>query len=299
MRVLSVLLLMFAGQGTSVPIAPATVQGRVLDSTTGLPVSAATVELQGHSVPGGPSYFLSRDTVDDGTFNFPYVPPGDYAVEASGAGYVPATAQPQRLTLKPGQSLGGMQISLTPGAVIYGRAVDDRGDPVVGGIVQALRITYRAGRRDRIVDGSVMSNDLGEYRLFRLLPGEYQVSVIDLSRTERASVEWFYPGTVDPSEALVITLRAGEVVGGIGLPSVPTRGRRVSGSVQGAGGYGVSVILASRGTNLRMERTADPDTGGFVFNGVPPGAYTLAAHTTQLRANLPLEVRGADISNAR
>src|SRR5688572_18148668 len=296
MRHLGLFVMILYLQVPQVPVLPATVQGTVIDAVSGQPLVRATVQLRGQNATPGMIYVMSRDTAADGSFTFQNLPPGNYTIEASRSGFVPSISVQ---TLNPGQSLSGTQIPLTPGAVIYGRLVDDRGDAVIGASVQALRTTYREGRRERIAVQSVRSNDLGEYRLYMLLPGEYRVSVTEPSFAGRAAIPWFFPGTVDPSEAQAINLRVGEVLGGISFPSVPTRAQRLSGTVEGTGGDGTSVILSSRGGGLQMERVADPGTGAFEFSHVPPGAYTLVARTEELRASMPLDVRGADISNAR
>lgn len=296
MRFLGLLSLIVTLQAPSVPVLPATVQGKVVDAVTGQPLVRVTVQLRGYNAQQGGGLVLSRDTAADGTFTLQNVPPGDFMIEASRSGYIPNTSTPQQ-TLKSGQT-ANVEISLTPGAVIYGRLIDDRGDAVIGATVQALRTIFAGGRRERRVVQSVLSNDLGEYRLFMLLPGEYRVGVIEPSLSGRPAPPWFFPGTVDPSQAQAINLQVGEVLGGVSFASVPTRAQKVSGTVQGTGGNGASVILSSRGGNFQMDRVADPDTGAFEFSSVPPGAYTLVARTVELRASMPLEVRGANISNA-
>ena len=304
MKYLGLVALILAVQGPPVPVLPATVHGRVVDAVTGQPLVRATVQLLGVSAPRGTSYVLSRDTAADGSFSFSNVPPGDYMIEASRGGYVTNTygkrdnVTPPQI-LQPGKVLSGVEIALTPGGVIYGRLADDRGDPVIGATVQAWRRIYREGRRDFVVAQTVTSNDLGDYRLYLLMPGEYHVSVTEPSLFGSGSIPWFYPGAVDRSEAQAISVKAGEIVGGVSFRAVPTRVQRVSGVVHGAGGDGVAVILASRGGNVRMEATADPQTGAFQFGGVPPGAYTLVAHTTKMQSSMPLDIRGGDITNAR
>ena len=240
----------------------------------------------------------------DGTFSFQNVPPGDYVIEVSRSGYITNfygemqnESTPPPHTLNPGQALSGVDVGLTPGAVIYGRLLDDRGEVVVGGTVQALKTTYRDGRRQRMIVQSVTSDDLGDYRLFLLKPGEYLVSVSEGAFAGRPAVPWFFPGTVDSDSARAFQLRAGESLGGVTFTSVPTRGRRVSGSIRGAAGSRASVLLSSRSGDVQMEQPVTPD-GDFAFNGVSPGAYTLVARTSELKAAMTLSVQNTDILNA-
>jgi hypothetical protein len=301
------------------PVQPAVVQGKVIDAVTGQPLFRATVQLRGGaSGPRSVEYVLERDTSTDGTFIFQNVPPGDYSIHASRSGYISNSGMTtlgetvvdigslglnrilllKSTTLNPGQTLTGIEIPLTPGGVIYGRLSDDRGDEIVGATVQALRSTFRGGRRERQVVQSVATNDLGEYRLFNLPPGEYRISVTPPG-WGRATIPWFFPGTVDSADAQAIDLHVGQVLPGISFSSVPTRAQRVAGNVYGAAGNGASAILSSRRGDLQMEKTVDPNTGAFEFNGVPPGAYTLVGRTAELKAGMLLDVPNADISNAR
>jgi hypothetical protein len=254
---------------------------------------------------------LARDTAADGTFVFTNVAQGEYTIEASAAGYITSlygqrsdpyaplgAPNPAANTLRAGQVLSGIQVALTPGAVITGRLTDDRGELVVGATVQAMRMHYREGRRDYIAAQSVTSDDLGEYRLFMLTPGEYRIGVTERSFVG-ATFPWYFPGTSDSSEAQAIQLKPGEIVRGIDLTSFPTRGRRISGTLQGTGGLTPSVHLHSRNGEIQLERTVDPDTGGFTFAGIPPGSYVLTSQADDLRASVQLDVRNTDISNVR
>jgi len=261
----------------------------------------ATVQLRGTRHE---NVAIARDTGPDGTFVFQNVPPGEYTIEASATGYIPNLygelrdpPAPAFHNLAPGQTLSGVQIALTPGAVIYGRLVDDRGELVVGATVQALRTRFWQGLRDYTVIQSVTSNDLGEYRLYLLPPGEYRVQVLENSFT-RASTPWYFPATADPAEAQAIDLRVGQTLGGVDLSSVPTRGRLISGILQNASGGG-AVVLSSRNSDVQMSKTADSNTGAFEFKGIPPGSYILVGRANDLEAVVALDIRNADILNAR
>jgi hypothetical protein len=305
MNLWSLLLLLSFWQAPAGEGLPSTVQGRVIDFITQRPLVRATVQVR--SVNG--DVFLARDTAADGTFVFPNVLRGDYTIEASAAGYItnvygerpdiktPLGVQgPAVQTLRPGQSLSGVQIALTPGSVIYGRITDDRGELVVGATVQAMRTRYADGARQYLAAQTVTSDDLGGYRLFMLPPGEYRIRVMESSFT-RSTFPWYFPGTADSSEAQAIQIQAGQTIGGIDLTSFPTRGRRVSGTLQAAG-FMPSVRLVSKNGEIEMSKEIDA-TGGFTFVGIPPGSYLLSSQADDLKAILPIDVRNADISNAR
>jgi hypothetical protein len=256
---------------------------------------------------------LARDTAADGTFLFPNVPPSDdYTIQASAAGFIPNTygerpdietplgiRGPGVQTLQRGQSLSNIQIALTPGGVISGRITDDRGELVVGATVQAVRTRYSDGQRQYAAVQSVTSDDLGEYRLFLLAPGEYRIRVTESSFTRTASFPWFFPGTADSSEAQAIQLQVGQTLGGIDLTSFPTRGRRISGTVQGTGGLTPNVSLVSKNGEINLMTDSAADTGAFSFAGIPPGSYVLYSQADDVKGRIALDVRNADILSVR
>ena len=158
------------------PLSPASVSGAVIDSQTKQPLAGVTVMAQGSGGLGGK---LIAVTGNDGRFSFPSVPPGQYAIEASRAGYVSEMIGNPRedglngpilRVLNPGQVLSEVRVVLTPGGVITGRLTDEQGEAVAGSIVQAFRTIHRNGLRERAPVQSVISNDLGEYRFFMLKP---------------------------------------------------------------------------------------------------------------------------------
>ena len=75
----------------------------------------------------------------------------------------------------------------------------------------------RPGAAIDLMGEASRTNDLGEFRVFGLAPGQYIVVASPrpfgsdaLSRTMVSST--FYPGTPDPSAAQVLTVNAGETV---------------------------------------------------------------------------------------
>jgi hypothetical protein len=138
-------------------LSPASVDGVVIDSETKQPLAGATVLVQDRSASGAKMITV---TGNDGRFAFRSVPPGQVMIEASRSGYVSEMAGPAVVAanvlpnalgpvnvpivqeLKPGQVLSDVLFVLTPGAVISGRLTDDRGEVVIGAVVQALKVTH-------------------------------------------------------------------------------------------------------------------------------------------------------------
>jgi hypothetical protein len=284
------------------------VQGIVIDSSTGKPLVGVTVLLRER---GGTALQVVADTREDGTFAFSNLPPGSYLIEATRAGYVPVrilerdTTAPV-LTIAPGQSPSRISITLTPGAVVYGRIIDDKGEVVVGAVIEALKTTHENGLGRRTVVRRAATNDLGEYRLFALLPGEYVIratrpslGAASLAFNNIETPPIYFPGTIDANEARTLPLRAGEVAGGVDFFTFPTRTIRLTGQVLGANGEGTTVLLFPRNSETPMEQTVDPASGTFEFREVLPGRYVLFAQSMSQRAALPLDVGNVDVSDLR
>jgi len=292
---------------------PGSIDGIVVEAASGRPIPRATVQLQsqGAVVAAGPrggtpttNASVVTLTRDDGSFSFKTVNPGPISLQAELAGYIPESyglsTESLRITppmLQPGQKLSRVRLALTRGAVISGRLIDDRGEAVAGAAVQAMKTIYRSGLRERQVVQSVASNDLGEFRLFMLRPGEYHVSVQIGKRGQ--ALPFFFPGTIDAKASQALELREGETMANVNFQSVPTRTRRVTGTVQGHGGDGVGVILSPVNGTVPIQQTLDQTSGTFQFTDVAPGAYTLVARTAEIRSSISIDVRNADMLNMR
>ncbi len=297
----------------AVPQQPGSVEGIVVEASSGRPLPLATVQLR--TINGaGPAGILVTNTRDDGTFNFRSVPPGIFMMQAELGGYIPETygnaPNPSYLPLQelpPGQKISGIRFSLLRGAVISGRLLDDRGEAVAGTVVQALKTTYNNGRRERKLVQSTVSNDLGEYRLFTLRRGEYFINIFPNTRVPSfvslnntpAAIPLYFPGTIDEKAAQAIELHESETLDNIDFSAIPTRARRITGSVQGYGDDPVGVVLSPVNGTASISKTLSPDDGVFEFLDVIPGAYMLVARTTSARSAISLDVRNADMLNLR
>jgi hypothetical protein len=304
MKTLALLLLLLQQPPTG-----AAVDGIVLDSQTGRPLAGATVLFQGGG-GGISSGTMIRVTGADGTFAFRNATPGQYIIEASRGGYVPerygsgtVNSITGRPTLTPGQTLSGIRLVMTPGGVITGRLTDDRGEPSVGTVVQALKTTYNGGRPQKTHVQSVVSNDLGEYRFFMLKPGQYTIAVEPPSVAYRlnpaATLPFYFPGTVDAKAAQPISLQLGQTVDGVNFVSIPTRNRRIEGSVQHNSDDPVGVVLSPLNGTTSVNFSVNLNDGRFQFNDVIPGTYTLVARSSEARSPLSLDVRNADVFGTR
>jgi len=157
----------------------ASVEGSVLKLGTTEAIPRAKVTL---SLPGaGNSQAITAD--DGGKFAFRNLAPGQYRLTATRDGYVNAEYGQRgpggsgiTITLAAQQQMKDARIEMTLTGVISGRVLNRFGEPVGNANVQALRYTYQEGRRTLAAFQSIRTNDLGEYRLFWMTPGQYIIS---------------------------------------------------------------------------------------------------------------------------
>ena len=81
------------------------------------------------------------------------------------------------ITLQAGQTLKDVAFRLTPAGTITGRVTDSVGEPMAGITIQFLRPTYAPnGKRTFANVTNTRTNDLGEYRLYWVTPGQYYIN---------------------------------------------------------------------------------------------------------------------------
>ncbi|MGO8817596.1 MAG: carboxypeptidase regulatory-like domain-containing protein [Terriglobia bacterium] len=277
---------------------PCTLEGAVVKSTTGEGLKKIAVNLM--SLQGEHNFFTSI-TDGNGRFTFNGVAPGRYALAAGGNGYSQQDFGSRRgrsvgkiLTLTPGCDGKDLVFRLTPPGVITGTIRDEDGDPVTGGQVQALRLVRVGGRQQASPGGFAQTNDLGQYRIYGLEPGQYLIGA-SYQCQEAGNVPspdvylpTYYPSTSDTGQAMPIQVSPGDEVSGIDVDltyahSVTVRGRVVSEiPVKALRGSYVSLLPRDSfqggvvGGNYGA--SVQDDLGNFEIRGVPPGSYVAFAN---------------------
>lgn len=294
----------------------ARIRGRVVSADTGAGVRRAQVRLMG---PDAGSRVALTDP--DGRFAFEGLPAGRVTLSISKPGYVQVQYGQTRpfesgkpIELADGQRLEGADITLPRGSVIAGRVLDEFGEPVADAMVTGLRSVWSNGRRRFQPAGRATTNDLGQYRLYGLAPGDYYVSaaVRDPAAMEMSFASMngapppspgdpaapppagyaptYFPGTAITAEAQKITVAAGQEAQGTDFALAPTRLSRISGTVVNSKGEPVEGAMLSMiprsdagfmpmlvGGGSRTSRN-----GAFTLAGVPPGDYTLQVQAVQI-----------------
>jgi hypothetical protein len=292
----------------------ATIRGRVLDAASGRPLSR--VEVRAGS---GQGPVASGLTDGDGKYDLTDLPAGTYTVMATKANYVRTAWGEQRpegpgkrLALADGQRLENINLVLKRGGVVAGRIVDEFGDPVTDVFVMAMRYQYVQGSRRLMPSGrSGTTNDIGEYRLYGLSPGQYFISATLRNMagpmadvTDRSGyAPTFYPGTGNVAEAQRVSIAAGQTMPNINLSLLPIQTARVSGIALDIDGKPLAngmvsvvprIMALSMGGNMSPVK---PD-GTFVISNLTPGDYTLRTNAPNGEsASTDITVTGADISD--
>jgi hypothetical protein len=241
-------------------------------------------------------------TDSDGRYELKNVASGRYHLAGSKPGFVSIIhgqtgprAAGKPLDVADCQVIEKIDVVLPKGAVLAGRVFDEYGEPASDVAVTALQYRTFAGQRRLIPTGPpVQSNDIGQFRVFGLPPGEYYVRAT--YRPSAGGVEpdaadgspdyapTYYPGTASLAEAQVARVNFGEEAG-VDLTLLRVRGVKVSGiAVDSFGvpmtrGY-VALRQAADGGDSSHGSPVAAD-GSFTIHSVPPGAYVAVVMGTR------------------
>ena len=140
-------LLLFAAvlaTAQTAPPAKGSVEGRVTN-LAGAPLKKAEVSLRPQSSGGAAPYTAVSDA--NGNFSLHDVPAGTFTLSASRVGYVDFFYRKDALKLEAGGHLKVLEIQMTPQGLIFGKVIDEDGDPLPNVQVTAGRWTYWNGAR--------------------------------------------------------------------------------------------------------------------------------------------------------
>jgi hypothetical protein len=288
------------------------VRGRVVNMD-GTPISLAQVYL--FASINAESRMVMTD--EEGRFEFGAVAAGRLLVSVTKPGYTQvemgqalqsfpvgrATSSPtpndvqfgRRLALT-ANSTERVDLQMARWSTLSGTVIDEYGDPIQGVGVQVLRVQYEAGRRRLVSAGtSRVTDDLGRYRLYGLVPGRYIVSAAvghvssdDLPGYGRS----YFPGTPNAGEAQSVSVDLAQDVGFVDFSMSRMRTARVAGIVLGPTGEpsvpgALTLVPSQRSssvTSVAVGARIAPD-GSFVFPNVPEGQYVIQAYRGRSNAH--------------
>ncbi len=283
----------------------AVIRGQVMAADTGTPLRRAQVRVF-PAGPGGSSAIAQTDA--QGRFEIQDLPGGRYNLSVSRSGYVTmqfGQRAPNQagtpIEITDGQTVDKVSIVLPRGGAISGRIVDDLGEPVASVQVNVQRYAWQGGRRRLLPagaeGGNARTDDLGQFRLYGLPPGDYFVSAmlrsmdfvpmnaVNATASSDGFAPTYFPGTTNLAEARRITVRAAQDVPNVSFALVSARLGRVVGRVTASNGeplVGGMLMITPRGdgdssmTMSMMGADIRPD-GTFQTTGLSPGRYTLYA----------------------
>jgi protocatechuate 3,4-dioxygenase beta subunit len=301
----AVVLALSVGQAAA-PAATGSLSGRVVADGSGAPLAGARVMVM-PARPNGPFGPPPQATTDeDGRFAFTSLAPGQYRITVQRTGYAPLgqdIGPGQTVTVAAGQAAAGLQLTLQKGAVIAGRVLDPSGAPLPDVRIIALRrLTLPSGAPPSMAGRLVpapsqgqQTNDIGEFRVSGLAPGEYFIAAarqpgspfgsagLPASPTGTAMTTTYYPGTIDQSAAQPIRISGGDTANiEFTMQSAPAF--RVSGRVVDESGAGVAGAMVMLVADFRAGGIAGPigntqsdAEGRFTIAEVPSGSYHLTA----------------------
>ena len=316
---------------TLVPTGSGRIRGRVVTADGGAPLRRAQVRVSAAELR------VNRGvTTDaDGRYEISNLPAGRYSIFVSRNGYVSLQFGQQRpfepgrpLDLGDGQLMDRIDFALPRGSVITGRVTDEVGEPMAGVRVQAMRYQYLpTGQRQLtpVMGGpafSLVTNDLGEFRVYGLMPGTYLVGATyeeqgrmmapnDPGSTPRGNENdgfavTYYPGTASSEDAQPVTVGIAEEASAL-FALVPARMTRISGIVRNSVGKPVvGVFLTLRtgmGGGFMMSRggAATGADGSFTLTNLAPGEHWIEVYPRSSGdewASVPISLSsGGEITN--
>ena len=278
-------------------------RGRIVASDTGTAVRRAQVRISGPDI--GTKTAL---TDVQGRYEFRDLPAGRFNVSVSKSGFVTMSYGQNRpfepgrpIELAEAQKMDKADVALPRGSVLAGRVADEFGEAVAEAEVTAMRMQFTNGRRRLVPSGrNGTTNDLGQFRIYGLPPGEYYVSaslrnmnamVMDImggpggptgSNQSAGYAATYYPSTPTPGEAQRISLAVGQELASVDIQLQPVKLARITGSAVGSDGKPMSgamvMLMPAMKDALQFMPGGTSRTdanGNFTLSSVTPGEYSL------------------------
>lgn len=302
------------------PPPTARIGGRVLDRETGVPIPRARVELSAAEI--GEARAALTDA--EGRYEFTDLPAGSYTVIATKTGYgrrgfgqQGALTDSPPIQLQHAQALDAVDFRLARAGAIAGRLMDEDGRPLAWAMVEALRPHIQGDESTLVAIGTAQTDDLGQFRIFGLPPGDYFVSAFDPAfenvGSSTARIQYaptYYPGVVFIAEARRVRVTAGAATTNVAFQLKLVRPAQVSGRIMAFDGQtllsGAVIMSPFASGQLALGPATGarlvPD-GQFIFTNVPPGRYVIRARGERqpaagsLFATFLVSVEGRDIGN--
>jgi protocatechuate 3,4-dioxygenase beta subunit len=269
-------------------------------------------------------------TDGEGRYEFTDLPAGVFTVSVAKPGFLTLQYGQRRpfetgrpVTLAAAQALGQIDVALPRASVISGRVTDRRGEPAIGAEILIERYQYSSdGQRRLIRLAASTTDDLGEFRAFGLMPGEYIVSANLRARPSFAAavgqatadaplagyLQTYNPGTPNVVDAEPVLLGLGEEAS-VQIALSTGRMSTITGTIidslgRPAAGANLMLLITEGSSRSGRGSGSAAADGTFSIPNVPPGE-----HFVQVRlpprperpgvpenANVPVAVVNANVS---
>lgn len=268
------------------------VSGTVINQITNLPLSGMVVQ-----VSGSTGWSATSQSDKDGKFLFSAVPIGQYQVfvrQKTGFYF----ENPRRLLLSKGSNPVTVDLEMVPDAILTGRVLNRNKEPVRGAMVSARSQAFRSGHPTLGSFRSARSNDLGEYRIGNLRPGQYYVEAepaplrIDSMQTEAKDFDavspvmtnagTYYANATTPEAATLVTVHSGQHLDGLDIELARVNTNCTRFDVDRSGKVLkpdiISIVLSEAyPTSQSRVASSDNSAGPLQVCGLSPGDYRMVA----------------------
>lgn len=291
------------------------VEGQVL-SLAGAPLKKANLRLQftGQQNPSSPPANYSTASDNEGKFLFEDVTPGTYILSAQRTGYInqsygaksPGSGMTP-LKLSAGQVMKDLVFKLVPQAMIFGRLVDDDGDPLPNFSIQASRWVFMNGKKQLQMTANASSQADGTFIIGGLRGGRYYLCADGRSnnfsfgvdrpgnkKPEESYLKTYFPNVLDAASAALVDVAEGAEVRGIEIHLRRGRVFEIRGKIQSgtSGPKYASLTLIPKGAPAssfldRRQAQVQGKDGEFQFKNVTPGTYVLRSQFAQVETRDP------------
>jgi protocatechuate 3,4-dioxygenase beta subunit len=236
-------------------------------------------------------------TGSDGGYSAGPLAPGEYRINVLKPGLAEGLQSVQQMptvVVTAGRTTQSPDVFLDRGGAIAGRILDGNGEPMVDARVMALAPApvppqlaargYRPPPDRRMVPAghAAQTNDLGEFRIYGLFPGDYVVAATGESNLMVRSTSpttvttTYYPGVTDQTGAQTINVTAGQTASGVEIRMATAPAFLISGVVVDTDGRPLegAVVSVTAGSVTGPHAMSYADAQGrFLVGGMTSGTY--------------------------
>lgn len=279
-------------------------EGQVVSGSTGSPLKHASLRLtpSGPIAPGGTRTAFTSSTDNEGKFVMENVDPGTYTLSAERSGYIrqqygarSANSGGTPLKLASGQSMKDLLFKMVPQGMVFGKVVDDDGEPVANAQIKGQRWRFFNGKRQLVPSGYAASQADGTFVIGDLQEGRFYLSAdyrtngfnnevdVQAGKKDDGFLKTYYPNGLDFNSAAAIEITPGAQIRGIEIHMRRGRLFEIRGRVQNA----TSGPMPDNVSLFIFQKTDMPFFSGqnqafaqgkkkeFLFKNLVPGTYII------------------------